>query len=136
MTQTVDASNPELEKTKLELRLLNQKLGSIPELGLQQFRMYRNIFIQSKILEVLVPVYEQTRLEEKKEVPSVVVLDRAVPAERKTKPKRMLIVLISTLSAAFLTLSMYAAWEQIVRLRTSAPREYEVLQSLFRFKRS
>lgn len=134
MTQTMGATNPELERRKLELTILNQKLGLIPDLGLQHFRLYRNIFIQSKILEVLLPLYEQTRFEEKKEVPSVVVLDRAVPAERKAKPKRMLIVLISTLSAGVLTLMMYALRERILLLRTQSPERYKVLREVFRMK--
>jgi uncharacterized protein involved in exopolysaccharide biosynthesis len=134
MTQTLGATNPELERRKLELQILNQKLGLFPDLGLEHFRLYRNILIQSRILEVLIPLYEQTRFEEKKEVPSVVVLDRAVPAERKARPKRMLIVLISMFSAGLLTLTFYAFRERVLLLRTHAPERYEVLRDVFRVK--
>ena len=43
------------------------------------------------------------RIEAAGEIPSQFVIDRAVPADKKAKPKRMTIALISTLSALFFT---------------------------------
>ncbi|HAL57089.1 MAG TPA: hypothetical protein DCP63_11605 [Bacteroidetes bacterium] len=134
LTQMMGVTNPELERRKMELRILDQKLSLVPDLALEHFRLYRAILIQSKILEVLIPLYEQSRFEEKKELPSVAVLDRAVPAERKAKPKRLLIVLISTFSAGLLTLVLVALRERIIDLRTESPDRYQVLRSVFRLK--
>ncbi len=73
----------------------------LPELGTQYLRLYRDLEIQNKVLEFVVPMYEQAKVEEQKDVPVVLVLDKAVPAERKDKPKRM-IILITTAILGFL----------------------------------
>ena len=122
--------NPELQRRQLELSVLNAKVATIPDLGLESLRLYRNVLIQAKILEVLVPLFEQARLEEKKETPSIAVLDKAVPAEKKSRPKRMLIVLISTLSVALLSFSFYALRDRFRTLKRESPEHYEILRSI------
>ena len=128
----VGKDNPELLRRELELNILNQKVATIPDLGLESLRLYRSVLIQSKILEVLLPLYEQARLEEKKETPSVAVLDKAVPAEKKARPKRMLIVLISTLSVALLSFSFYALRDRFRKFKSESPEHYKILRSVFR----
>lgn len=76
----------------------------LPELGTQYVRLYRDLEIQNKLLEFIVPLYEQAKVEEQKDVPVVLVLDKAVPAERKDKPKRTIIVLTTFILALFLNL--------------------------------
>lgn len=69
----------------------------MPELGLQYARIFREVKIQEKILEYLTPQYEQARMEETKNIPSLQILDSPQIAIHKTKPKRMLIVIGATL---------------------------------------
>jgi len=132
LKSVVGKDNPELLRRELELNILNQKVATIPDLGLESLRLYRSVLIQSKILEVLLPLYEQARLEEKKETPSVAVLDKAVPAEKKARPKRMLIVLISTLSVGLLSFSFYALRDRFRKFKSESPEHYEILRSVFR----
>jgi tyrosine-protein kinase Etk/Wzc len=132
LRSVVGKDNPELMRRELELNILNQKVATIPDLGLESLRLYRSVLIQSKILEVLLPLYEQARLEEKKETPSAAVLDKAVPAEKKARPKRMLIVLISTLSVALLSFSFYALRDRFRKFKGESPEHYEILRSVFR----
>lgn len=65
---------------------------------MQYLDLYREIEIQSKLMEVIYPLYEQAKLEEARETPTVLVLDHAVPPEKKARPIRSLVVL----SALFL----------------------------------
>jgi uncharacterized protein involved in exopolysaccharide biosynthesis len=105
MENNVIANNPTLIQKKLELRELNKKISTIPQIGLKSFRLFRDVAIQQKILEFLIPIYEQARIEEQKDLPVLLVLDKAIPAERKTKPQRALIVfLASSLSFFFFIL--------------------------------
>jgi tyrosine-protein kinase Etk/Wzc len=67
--------------------------ASIPDLGTEYLRRFREVEIQYRILQFLTPMFEQAKVEERRQTPSVIVLDRAEPAERKAKPKRMLIML-------------------------------------------
>lgn len=72
-----------------------------PEMTMQYMRNFREVEIQSKILEVVLPFYEQAKFEEQKSIPPVQVLDRAVPAQLKYSPKRSFIILTITLIAFF-----------------------------------
>lgn len=47
-------------------------------------------------------MYEQAKIEEQKDTPAVIVLDRAIPPERPTVPKRLFIEIIF----AFVVLSL------------------------------
>lgn len=80
------------DKLKSELSLF-VPFKDMPELGLQYLRLYRDYEIQNKLLEFIVPLYEQAKIEEQKNVPVVQVLDYAVPPEKKARPFRTLIVL-------------------------------------------
>lgn len=67
------------------------KKGS--EIFMNYFRYARQLEIQTKILEFVLPVYEQAKLDEQKSLPTIAVLDKATPPEIKYGPKRTLIIL-------------------------------------------
>jgi tyrosine-protein kinase Etk/Wzc len=99
LERTVSPDNPELMRYRIELSEINKKVVHIPETGIGALRLYRQVVIQQKILEFVLPLLEQAKVEEKKDIPSTLVLDRAVPAERKSRPQRVLIVFLSTFFA-------------------------------------
>jgi uncharacterized protein involved in exopolysaccharide biosynthesis len=108
MEHNVIADNPTLVQKKLELLELNKKISTIPQIGLKSFRLYRDVAIQQKILEFLIPIFEQARIEEQKDLPVLLVLDKAVPAERKSRPLRLLIITLATvLSVIFSILLVF-----------------------------
>jgi len=80
-------------------------LGNSPQIAMDFLRLQRGVEIQTKILTFLLPVYEQAKIEEKRETPTIIVLDKPVIAERKTKPKRLTMVLISIVGS-FIVLSV------------------------------
>jgi tyrosine-protein kinase Etk/Wzc len=88
------------DKIKNEMSLF-VPFKDVPELGLQYLRLYRDYEIQNKLLEFILPLYEQAKIEEQRDVPVVQVLDRAVPPEKKARPFRTLIV-VSVFASAFL----------------------------------
>lgn len=73
------------------------RLKGKPEIVINYLRLVREVEIQNKILQFLLPVYEQAKIEEKKEMPSVLVLDPPTLPEYKAKPKRVLIISIVTI---------------------------------------
>jgi tyrosine-protein kinase Etk/Wzc len=83
----------------------NLKLKGTPQTILNYVRLTRNVEIQNKLLVYLLPIYEQAKIEEVKEMPSVVVLDPPVVPEVKVKPKRLTTVFIGVLGT-FLLLSL------------------------------
>jgi capsule polysaccharide export protein KpsE/RkpR len=80
----------------------NLRLKGKPEVLLNYYRLLRGVEIQNKILATLLPIFEQGKIEEKRETPSIIVLDNPFLPEHKIKPKRVTSILISI----FVTLIM------------------------------
>lgn len=76
--------------------------AKMPDLGLQYARLLRDAKIQETLYGLLTQQYELARIQEAKDSPTVQVLDVAKAAEKKTRPKKGLIILLSTTTAAFL----------------------------------
>lgn len=93
--RTISEDNPEVRLLTVELAELQKRLARYPEIGIGSLRLYRNVAIQQKILEFLMPLFEQAKVDQQKDVPVLLVLDKAVTPERKVKPQRMLIVFLS-----------------------------------------
>lgn len=74
----------------------------IPEISLAYLRTFREVEIQSKILQLILPLYEQAKVEETKNIPTLLVVDKAVPPQLKHSPKKAFIILL----VLFLTLAV------------------------------
>lgn len=77
--------------------------SDVPVMARQYVDLERERMIQTRILEVLAPFLEQARMDELRQVEAVQVVDPAIPPVRKSYPKRMIIVVIVTMSAFLLT---------------------------------
>ncbi len=71
----------------------------LPELALQYARLLRDAKVRDTVYVLLTQQYEMARIQEAKDTPTVQVLDMAVAPEKRSRPKRTLIVLMSTFSA-------------------------------------
>ena len=90
----------------------------LPAVGAQYARIYQDALIQKALLENARPLLEQARFDEERERTAVQVLDPAVPAVHKAKPKRSVIVLLA-MGSAFMIASLFAlAWGWLRRHRT------------------
>ena len=69
-------------------------LGIVPEVGLQYARLFRELKLQETLMEFLLPQYEQAKIQEAKDTPTVQVLDKAVPPDLRAKPKRAIMVIM------------------------------------------
>jgi uncharacterized protein involved in exopolysaccharide biosynthesis len=77
-------------------------LEEAPEVGLDYIRLKRKAMIDEKLYELLKQQYEMAKIEEAKEDISFQVIDRAIPPDKRIKPKRGLIVSISGIFSIFL----------------------------------
>jgi tyrosine-protein kinase Etk/Wzc len=91
--------------------------GKVPEVGLEYVRKLREVKYHETLFELLAKQYELARIDEAKDAFLIQVLDKAVVPERKTRPKRALIVLLSVLVAGFLALLWSFVKESIERAR-------------------
>jgi hypothetical protein len=106
--------------------------SKMPDLGGEYIRRFREVEIQYKILQFITPLYEQAKVEEKRQTPSVLVLDKAGPAERKSKPKVSLYTLIAFVVSLLLTLLIIFFLEGLQRLREIDPIRFNAIIDYFR----
>ncbi|MCK4339600.1 MAG: hypothetical protein KAW87_06410, partial [Candidatus Cloacimonetes bacterium] len=78
----------------------------IPDMEKEYLQLKRKAEYYAKLLEYLGPQYEQAKIEEAKDVPTVQVLDKAVRPERKEKPKRIIIVFGAFLISSLMSILM------------------------------
>lgn len=85
---------------------LYPSIRQLPVLGVPYADLFLRVKINETIYEILTKQYELARVQEAKEVPSVKVLDVALPPERKAWPPRSLVIL----SGVFLSFCFAALW--------------------------
>ena len=78
-------------------------LRQLPQLGVRWANLYRNVRIHETVFDLLSEEYENARIQEVKEIPTVSVIDSPGLPEKKAGPHRALIVLISTFLSFILT---------------------------------
>ena len=84
----------DFEKSSL---VLFPSFSIAPELGVQLIRLTREMEIQNALYEFLTQQYEQAKIQEAKDTPTIQVLDYASPPEFRSKPIRSLMVIFSGL---------------------------------------
>jgi uncharacterized protein involved in exopolysaccharide biosynthesis len=104
----------------------------VPEVGLEFARRYREVEVQKTLYQFLIQQYEQAKIQEAKDVPTIQILDRAVPPIHKTKPKRVLTILLVTLSATLLLVIFIFMVERFRILYEDDPQRYRMLSFLAR----
>jgi uncharacterized protein involved in exopolysaccharide biosynthesis len=82
--------------------------GQVPQAGLEYVRKLRDVKYYETIFDILARQFEIAKLDEAKQGAIIQVVDSAIPPERRSFPKRALIVIGSTavgfLIGVFLTL--------------------------------
>jgi len=117
--QYATLSNPDVLRLKDELRELKKQLtmseskgsnpeadafpslSEAPELGLQYIRFKRDAVTHQKVYELLTQQYEIAKIEETKEDITFQVIDRAIPPDKRIKPKRRLNVMLAGVVSLF-----------------------------------
>jgi uncharacterized protein involved in exopolysaccharide biosynthesis len=93
----------------------------VPELGMELVRLMRELKIQETMFNLLTAQYEQAKISEARDTPNVQVLDRAVPAERKSKPKTVINMAIAGVLGLFAGIFLAFFLEYLARVRRLKP---------------
>ena len=83
---------------------LLMSLNSLPDKAVKYLRYYRDVKIFTSMLEFIIPLYEQAKFDEQKEIPILQVIDDGVPPEKKSYPSRVLFSIIITISLILFSL--------------------------------
>jgi tyrosine-protein kinase Etk/Wzc len=98
--------------------------GDMPELGVMYARLVRDVMIQEKVIEFILPQYEQAKFQEAKDTPTLQILDEAQIPILKYKPKRLLLVLVFEIMAALIGLLFIFICENIQILNNEKNPDY------------
>lgn len=133
-------NNPYISSIEKELRELKKQLSKIefgtptkdkkefgagfavpfselPEISLQYARLLRDVAVQEAIYELLTQQYEQAKIMELKDTPTVQILDKAVPPEKRSLPVRRLVVLLGFLIGVAFGICVAFGLEYIDRMK-------------------
>ncbi len=152
LKQTYGIDHPLTENAKVEMDELQKKINLLntgkdnsqkdikllipfkqaPELGNRYLKIYRNLEIQYKILEFIQPLYEQAKIEEVRNTPSVLVLDNAYPPDRKAKPKGTIYALVSFVSSLLVGYFLIFMKEMFLKLKATDPERHKYIFSLLK----
>lgn len=148
MDAFVTTSNPAYRRAQEELNSLRAELSRLEngrplsdggpataekQSGLENIKILRDVKYHQMLYELLAKQYEAARLDEAKDSSLIQVLDPAVEPERRTKPKRAIIVLLTGVIAFVIAvlLAMLAEFRAAaLRDPVSAAKWKELKQSV------
>lgn len=81
----------------------NFALNKAAEVGIEFMRLYAEFETMNKVKAFLIPMLEEARLNEIRQTQSLFVVDKAIPPDKKIKPKRSLIILGSAIGLFILS---------------------------------
>ncbi|MDZ7725175.1 MAG: Wzz/FepE/Etk N-terminal domain-containing protein [candidate division KSB1 bacterium] len=118
-------------------------LGKAPELQIQYARLMRDVMLQQKIMEFILPQYEQAKIQEAKDTPTLQVLDKAVKPIKRSKPHRSIFVIFWSIISIIISIILILTIEYINDQKNESSGEYEKLVEMakmlkkdFRFYKS
>ncbi len=130
MSRFATPQNPDVQRLGSELAALRSQLGKIEQGSgaddktspIQQLavKAFRDIKAREAMMGVLVAQYESARVDEAKEGPLIQQVDVAVAPERKSKPKRAIIVLLAAFAGLFIGV-MVAFVRRAMRKASESP---------------
>lgn len=133
--QTLAGLKVQLDKMQREHKAEGDALISasgFPEAGLTYMRKLRELKYQEELFKMLSKQFELAKIDEAKDTALIQVVDKAIPPEYKSKPKRALVVILVTLMSGFLAVLLAFVREAGVRAREH-PERAEQLTLLLRY---
>ena len=110
-------------------------LEETPDLTLHYTKLLRRVENLSQLEQLLSQQYEEARIQQKNPISTVNVLDKARPPQRKSRPKRKLIVLVAGAASLFFSIVTIVTIEFFNRLTEINPENREKVRRLTRFLR-
>lgn len=136
--------NPDLSRVRSSIEELRKQLGlmesgkgakgapvggrlhpamiTVPDLALQYGRLLRELKVQETLYALLTSQYEQAKITEARDTPTVQVLDPPVPADKQSKPRPVLYTALAGLAG--LCLATILAYALELRARTAGVQQY------------
>ena len=105
--------------------------SEVPTVGLELARLMRELKIQEVIFELLTQQYEQAKIQEAKDTPTVQVIDEAVKPIKRTKPKRAFFVMFWGAISLFVSIFIVFMGEYVANLKNTSPDKYAKIATTY-----
>lgn len=124
----------QMERSGAELGESNLQVPTrrVPEANLEYLRAARDLRYHEGLYDFLSKQLEAARIDEAKNAVLVQVIDRAVEPERKSSPRRLLIIVVTAIASFLLACFGILVWEAIRRKRQD-PNEGARIAQLQRY---
>lgn len=123
-----EMGNPKKESE--ERKILDVPFSQVPALSLELARLVREVRIQSGVFELLTNQYEQYKIQETRDTPTIQVLDKAFPPDRRSKPKRTFLVGLAGVLSLVTSVVFVFGLEYFKKSKQRNPEEFERIQAL------
>jgi tyrosine-protein kinase Etk/Wzc len=112
--------------------------GRVPEAGLEYVRKLRDVKYNETIFDILARQFEVAKLDEAKQGALVQVVDAAIPPDRRSFPKRAMIVILATAVGFFvgIFLALLKATLQRIEDIPEAAQKLYYLRKLLSFRKT
>jgi tyrosine-protein kinase Etk/Wzc len=147
--------NPEVQLAEQELSTLQAEAGrmeqrshspgtgnlgleDVPSAGLDYLRAQHELVYRQTIYDLLIKQYDAARLDESKEAAIIQVVDPATVPDRKSAPRRALIVLLTFCSGLFAgcMVALFLWWKEVLRLDPVSARQLVALEIAVRGRKT
>ncbi|MDZ4804258.1 MAG: Wzz/FepE/Etk N-terminal domain-containing protein [Candidatus Eisenbacteria bacterium] len=115
-TDIYRADAPQVQQARADLAALDREIELMPPLAMEFARLLRNLKIEEHVFTLLTAQYEEARIQEVKDTPTLQILDLAVPPERRSRPIRWLFCASLTGAAVVLSFGVVFTVEFMRRL--------------------
>lgn len=112
--------------------------GKIPSAGLEYVRKYRDVKYYETIFELLAKQYEAAKIDESREAAVIQVLDPATEPDRKSSPKRLLIIALCAICGVMIGCVSALVSEAVARVQLDPERATQIsrLRQTLKWERS
>jgi len=152
LLKTRDESHPEVQQVLYQIHELRKQLekfekgeasdedeymipfSEVPDLAMRLAFLTRDLEVQKALYQLLMEQYEKAKIQEKRDTPTIQVLDSPKVPEKRSRPKRRLIVMVAALLSFFVSGFFIFTYEYVHRLQSQGGEksaEYQKLRNAF-----
>jgi len=115
-----------VERRRRQL-VLSVPISAIPGLRGQYESLFARVRVNESLYETLLELYEQARIQEQEDSPTIAVLDWPRVPDLRSRPQRTVIVLASFIVSLILAIFLAAWLEFVKRMSETRPDDYRRL---------
>ena len=104
-------------------------LSKLPEVSLEYARLLRDVKVQEAIYELLTQQYEQAKIMEVKDTPTVQLLDRASPPEKRCFPVRSKIVIFAFILSLIINVPLALFADYLIDTKRN-PKDHQTFNKI------